>query len=103
MRDNVLRRPLRWLSAVAIFAFVPKCFVCLAAYAGVGALLGVKLGGPEICGGFARRPGWMGITLAGAAFGAVACFRFTPLCGRLRAMAGRWWKRPAADGTGSRA
>jgi len=45
-----LRRSIRWLPAVAIFAFVPKCVVCLAAYIGVGAALGVKFGGQEICG-----------------------------------------------------
>jgi len=42
------RRPLRWLLPVALLALTPKCFLCLAAYAGLGAALG--LGGPEICG-----------------------------------------------------
>jgi hypothetical protein len=31
-----------------MFALVPKCFLCLAAYTGSGALLGT--GGPEFCG-----------------------------------------------------
>lgn len=47
--DNRIRRRLRWLSASAIFAFMPKCLICLGAYAGVGAWLGIKVG-PEICG-----------------------------------------------------
>ncbi|HEY3756129.1 MAG TPA: hypothetical protein VGL42_08275 [Opitutaceae bacterium] len=41
---------LRWLSLAAA-ALVPKCSLCVAAYAGLGALLGLKLGGPEYCGG----------------------------------------------------
>jgi len=32
----------------ALLALMPKCLLCLAAYAGLGAALG--LGGPEICG-----------------------------------------------------
>lgn len=43
------RRTIRWLSAGAIFAVVPKCFLCLAAYVGFGTLLGIKAA-PEICG-----------------------------------------------------
>lgn len=52
------RRTIRWLSAGAIFAVVPKCFLCLAAYAGFGTLLGIKAA-PEICGaaaGFTGTP-----------------------------------------------
>jgi len=48
-RAEFLRRPFRSLAPVALFALVPKCAVCVLAYAGVGAALG--LGGPEICGG----------------------------------------------------
>ena len=32
----------------ALLALMPKCLLCLTAYAGLGAALG--LGGPEICG-----------------------------------------------------
>ena len=32
----------------ALLALAPKCFLCLAAYTGSGALLGI--GGPEFCG-----------------------------------------------------
>jgi MYXO-CTERM domain-containing protein len=49
-RTERWRGPIRWFSAAALFAAAPKCLVCLAAYAGVGAALGLKLGGPEICG-----------------------------------------------------
>jgi hypothetical protein len=38
----------RWLGPVALAAVTPKCFMCLLAYAGVGAALGG--GRPEICG-----------------------------------------------------
>lgn len=39
-----------WLPVAVVLAAAPKCLLCLAAYAGVGALLGLKLAGPEICG-----------------------------------------------------
>lgn len=42
---------LRWLSLAAAAALIPKCFLCALAYAGLGALVGFKVGGPEICGG----------------------------------------------------
>jgi hypothetical protein len=45
-------------------AFMPKCLVCLAAYAGVGTVLG--LGGPELCGAPAS-PAWPWAVLAGMA------------------------------------
>lgn len=37
-----------WLVPAALFAVAPKCFLCVLAYAGLGAALG--LGGPELCG-----------------------------------------------------
>lgn len=42
-------RPAAWLLSAAGLALMPKCLLCLAAYAGIGALLGLT--GPEICGG----------------------------------------------------
>ena len=42
----------RWLVSGAALALAPKCLLCLAAYAGIGAALG--LGGPEICGASGR-------------------------------------------------
>ena len=42
------RRPFGWLATGALLAFAPKCLLCLLAYMGLGAALG--LGGPEICG-----------------------------------------------------
>ena len=38
----------RWLIPAALLAATPKCVLCLLAYAGLGAALG--LGGPELCG-----------------------------------------------------
>lgn len=37
-----------WLIPAALLALAPKCVLCLLAYAGLGAALG--LSGPEICG-----------------------------------------------------
>lgn len=31
-------------------ALVPKCLVCLATYVGLGALLGIRFAGTELCG-----------------------------------------------------
>ncbi len=45
---DFLHRWRRWLSGAALLALVPKCLLCLAAYAGLGAAIG--LGGPELCG-----------------------------------------------------
>jgi hypothetical protein len=48
------RRAIRWLVPTALLALMPKCVVCVLAYVGIGAALG--LGGPEWCraGGNAR-------------------------------------------------
>lgn len=45
---ELCRRPWRGIAALAFIAVVPKCVACLAAYVGLGAMLG--LGGPELCG-----------------------------------------------------
>jgi len=37
----------RWLVPAALLALTPKCFLCLAAYLGLGAALGLSR--PEIC------------------------------------------------------
>ena len=47
-RTEFFRRAVRWLWPAALLALMPKCLLCLAAYAGIGAALG--FGGPEICG-----------------------------------------------------
>lgn len=48
-RVHKLRRCLfRWLVPGALFALAPKCVLCLAAYFGLGAALGLT--GTEICG-----------------------------------------------------
>jgi hypothetical protein len=56
----------RWILPTALLALAPKCLLCVAAYAGLGALLG--LGGSEICGasdapqiGWALRLALMGV------------------------------------------
>jgi hypothetical protein len=62
------RGAVRWILPTALLALTPKCLLCVAAYAGIGALLG--LGGPEICGapdapqiGWALRLALMGVGL----------------------------------------
>jgi len=62
-------RAVRWLLPAALLALTPKCLLCIAAYAGLGAALG--LGGPEICGAPAGSPGswtsslaWLGVALS---------------------------------------
>jgi hypothetical protein len=61
------RQPFRPLAAVSVLALAPKCVLCLAAYAGLGALLGIR--NREMCG--AAGPGlpWRE-ALAGAALAA---------------------------------
>lgn len=49
-RAEWARRAGRWLVPLALVALAPKCLVCLAAYAGIGAALGLSLAGPELCG-----------------------------------------------------
>jgi hypothetical protein len=43
-----------WLLPAALLAVTPKCLLCVLAYAGLGAALG--LGGPELCGAPDRSP-----------------------------------------------
>jgi hypothetical protein len=70
------RHPGGWLLPAALLTLTPKCLLCIAAYAGLGAGLG--LGGPEICGASAGSPGSWASSLAwlGAALGAGGFFTF---------------------------
>lgn len=70
---EILRRPGNWLATGALVALAPKCLLCLAAYAGLGAAFG--LGGPEICGASSGvAESWMtwlplsGVTLGASGF-----------------------------------
>jgi hypothetical protein len=64
------RGAVRWLLPTALLAFAPKCLLCVAAYVGLGAWLG--LGGPEICGAPAGSPmgwvSWLALAVAAAGF-----------------------------------
>lgn len=66
----------RWLLPAALLALVPKCVLCVLAYAGLGAALG--FGGPEICGGPTATDSpdmWASsLAWAGAALGVFALF-----------------------------
>ncbi len=74
LSPEILRRRVRWSAPLALLALAPKCFLCVASYAGLGALLG--LGGPELCGAPAGSPGSWASSLAplGAALAGVAVF-----------------------------
>jgi len=70
------RRAVRWLLPAALLALTPKCVMCVVAYVGLGAALG--LGGPELCGASANATAswmtslaWLGVA---GAFGAMGCF-----------------------------
>ena len=71
-RTELRRRASRWLLPATLFALTPKCFLCLAAYAGIGAALG--LGGPEICGASSGPtcPRIIALALCGLAAGVIA-------------------------------
>lgn len=72
-RTEFLRGAARWLWPAAVLTLAPKCLLCVAAYAGVGAALGI--GGPELCGAAADSPAaWTAwLTWLGAAGGLMAC------------------------------
>jgi hypothetical protein len=80
-RAEFLRRPLRPLAPLALLALAPKCVVCLLAYAGLGAALGLRT--PEICGAAAGGRGSWALSVAGAG-GALATARFIARYRRLR-------------------
>jgi hypothetical protein len=80
----IFRRAVGWFLPTALFALMPKCLLCMVAYAGLGAALG--LGGPEICGASAGSPGSWASSLAwlGAA-GGLGMIGFLVSCRRGRA------------------
>ena len=47
-RPDRIRHAARWWWPAVLLALTPKCVLCLLAYGGLGAALGVS--GPEICG-----------------------------------------------------
>ncbi len=47
-RPESSRRAVRWLLPAAALALAPKCLLCVLAYTGLAAALG--LAGPELCG-----------------------------------------------------
>ena len=63
-----LKQPLRGLGPAALLVVVPKCALCLLAYAGLG------LGGPELCGapGGTAGPWALGLSALGVVAGAGA-------------------------------
>jgi hypothetical protein len=77
-RTEFPQRAARWLWPTALLALTPKCVLCVLAYVGFGAALG--LGGPEICGGSVDSPAswastlaWLGVAGALGAFGLLVC------------------------------
>src|SRR5258705_322291 len=68
-----LKRLGRWLAPAALLTVAPKCALCLLAYAGLGAALG--LGGPEICGAQSGPAGmWAWPLLGGAGLAPLASY-----------------------------
>ena len=81
-RTEFFRRAVRWLFPAAVLALTPKCLVCLLAYAGLGAALG--LGGPELCGASGTPDLWAPpLVWLGAAIG-LATLGFFAGCRRPR-------------------
>ena len=82
-RTEFSGRATRWLLPAALLAIAPKCVLCVFAYVGLGATLG--LGGPDICGTAAGSPTAWASSLAwlGAAGGLGAC-GFLANCRRMR-------------------
>ena len=81
-RIELSRRVARWLLPAALLALTPKCLLCVLAYVGLGAALG--LGGPELCGASVGSPGSWASSLAwlGAA-GGLGMVGFLASCRRL--------------------
>jgi hypothetical protein len=77
---SIFRRAVGWFLPTALFALMPKCILCVVAYAGLGAALG--LGRSEICGAppgsWASSLAWLG----GA--GGLGTFGFLMSCRRGR-------------------
>lgn len=90
------RQPFRPLAAAGVVALAPKCVLCLAAYAGLGALLGIR--SREMCGsagpGFPWREALAGAGLAVGIVGAVV--RRRPKPGQKDTPAGLTGAKPAA-------
>jgi len=77
------RRTARWLAPAALLALAPKCLLCVLAYFGLGAALG--LGGPEICGasGGSQAPWASSFGFLGVA-GGLGTFAILGRCRRAR-------------------
>lgn len=79
-RHEFSRRAVRWLLPAAVLALTPKCLLCVVAYVGLGAALG--LGGSEICGASAGSAAswawslaWLGAVGGLAIYGLIASCR----------------------------
>lgn len=60
--SSLLRRIPGWLAPLVLLAAVPKCLLCVLAYAGLGAALGIG-GAVELCGGPVTHPlGWSAVS-----------------------------------------
>jgi hypothetical protein len=73
-RADRSRLAVGWFFPAALLALAPKCLLCVAAYAGLGAALG--LGAPEICGASAGLEfSWSGaLAVVGTALAATGIF-----------------------------
>jgi hypothetical protein len=82
-RIKVSRRTVGWFLPAALFALAPKCVLCVVAYAGLGAALG--LGRSEICGASAGSPAsWASWLARLGVAGGLGTIGFLAGCRRVR-------------------
>src|SRR5262249_33257862 len=93
-RVERLRRVVHWVPAAAIVALAPKCFVCLVAYTSLGTGLGLRLGGPELCGAAKSAPdiSVLSFAIVGVAIGGLAVCRWCECRSCGRGLIRRWFE-----------
>lgn len=82
-RTEFFRNALRWLWPAALLALAPKCMLCVLAYTGLGAALG--LGGSEICSATPAPTSWVtSLAWLGVVAGGLGTFGLLASCQRGR-------------------
>ena len=82
-RTEFSRRAVRWLGPAALLALTPKCLLCVLAYAGLSAALGLT--GPELCGASAESPAsWVASLAWLGGVGGLGAFGLFVTCRRVR-------------------
>jgi hypothetical protein len=86
-RAELSGRAVRWLVPTALLALTPKCLLCVLAYAGIGAALGLR--SPEICGAAVGPAAPWALLLAGFGFALAVAGLVTGLRYRRNSSRGR--------------